>query len=716
MQGYCHNCAAVLRTESVFCPYCGYDSSKYFPAPHQLLPETVLNGRYRVGRALGNGGFGITYVGVDTVLDLKVAIKEFYMTGFVTRDSLRSSELQITTGAYGEDFIRNRDRFLGEAKVLARFASEPGIVTVRDFFTANNTAYIVMEYLDGETLADYLKRTGSLSWPETFALLRPVLNCLSRVHRYDIIHRDISPDNIMLTRNGQVKLLDFGAAREYAGGAEHSLSVILKHGYAPVEQNSRNRGIQGPWTDVYALCATIYRCLTGKVPEDAMERVNEDDVKPPYELGRCSRPVSDVLMKGLALRRRDRWQIVDELLAALEQADRAAYGQPFFASDAPAAEEEATTFVSSASKQSVPPKAEPQPVSAPKQSVPPKAAPKQSVPPKSAPVREAARPSEPPKLHTAPKQESAPKVNTAPRQNSAASGAIPADLFAEYFGNSQKASNFSKAPTAANATAPKSAASGSATPQTLTPPVKHRGWKIFGLVMLAFYELVGMRIGLNEMDFVDYWLHNSFPGLDRVPFMAPTLAAAAYPFCLLLAMIASVLLYLCLTTVARKPGKPLRRPLAPRKKRLTVYSSIVFGLSALMLVLVSISGEFTLLVSYYSMLLAPVVLFVLLYCSVEKPPMKQRRSMCMLVLLLTALICTRLLIYGRSMIYILYYIVSMLILLVTLLSMREQPQVSKAQETRVYLCKACGRKLRVPAGKGRILVKCPCGKQHEVVT
>ncbi|MBR4078884.1 MAG: protein kinase, partial [Christensenellaceae bacterium] len=176
-----------------FCPECGFDNQTYRSMPHQLKPGTMLDGRYLIGRVLGEGGFGITYVGLDTLLELKVAVKEFYMTGVNSRNHMTSDAVQITNGGFTEDFTHNRRRFLDEAQVLARLSGEPGIVMVRDFFEANNTAYIVMEFLSGQTLQSYLERNGKLRWSTTWQLMKPVLESLKRVHAHGIIHRDISP-------------------------------------------------------------------------------------------------------------------------------------------------------------------------------------------------------------------------------------------------------------------------------------------------------------------------------------------------------------------------------------------------------------------------------------------------------------------------------------------------------------------------------------------
>ena len=251
---------------------------------HYLKKETKLNGRYILKSVLGEGGFGITYYGEDDLFGNEVAIKEFFPQGIVTRNNEYTDNVTVTYAKQDEAFLAGKKRFIGEARVMAKFNGDQGIVNVTDFFEANNTAYIVMEYLDGITLKEYLKGNRQIPVDELMGLLAPLLESLDDVHQSGLIHRDISPDNIMVLKDGSVKLMDFGAARDYTEFGEKSLSIVLKPGYAPAEQY-QSRGVQGPWTDIYALCATIYKCITGKTPEDSIQRVMEDDLKKPSELG-----------------------------------------------------------------------------------------------------------------------------------------------------------------------------------------------------------------------------------------------------------------------------------------------------------------------------------------------------------------------------------------------------------------------------------------------
>lgn len=293
------------------CPYCGFDEETAPRAPHFLPYRTILNGKYLVGRVLGEGGFGITYLGWDLNLDLKVAIKEYFPSGLVERGHTQVNVPSQSDAEYYED---GRNKFAQEARSLARFYTLPGIVSVKDFFLENNTAYIAMEYLEGETLKVYLKRQGGKLPPEqVLTWMRPVIRSLAQIHKTGLIHRDISPENIMVTRDGQVKLLDFGAARSVSPRGEKSLSILLKPGYAPEEQY-RTHGEQGPWTDVYALCATIYRCLTGEVPEEPLERQRKESLKPLAEFGVALPAWQEAaLLKGLAVNRQMRIQDMEEL-------------------------------------------------------------------------------------------------------------------------------------------------------------------------------------------------------------------------------------------------------------------------------------------------------------------------------------------------------------------------------------------------------------------
>lgn len=310
------------KTGGPVCEHCGYkeDSAN---AVHQLPTSTVLKEQYMVGKVLGQGGFGITYLGWDLYLDIPVAIKEYYPIGMVMRETSVSLEVVGCGGDDGARFRNNKERFLREAKMLARFSQVPEIVQVRNFFLANNTAYIVMEYVEGITLKQYVREQGGkLSVEETLSILGPVVEALSIVHKAGLVHRDISPDNIMMLPGGGAKLLDFGAVRDVGAAAvdkelTKSTEAILKQGYAPIEQYQK-RGSLGPWTDVYALCATIYYCLTGEAPADAPERLlMEEELELETKVPELTALQRAALEHGLALRTEQRTGSMQQLQAEL---------------------------------------------------------------------------------------------------------------------------------------------------------------------------------------------------------------------------------------------------------------------------------------------------------------------------------------------------------------------------------------------------------------
>jgi hypothetical protein len=311
------------------CPACGYNEAAAELSPHQLRPRTILNGKYLIGKMFGQGGFGITYAGWDMNLNIKIAVKEFYPTGFVTRECTATNTVQSFTGSQGDFFVKGREKFMGEAQTLAKFRNLPGIVAVNDFFQENSTAYIVMEFIEGQTMKEYLAQMGGrLPADQVFMMMTPVMDALVDVHEAGIIHRDISPDNIMISKKGNMKLLDFGAAREFADSGNKSLSIMLKPGYAPEEQY-RSKGLQGPWTDIYALCASMYKCMTGVTPEDSNERVRADDVKPPSALGVSINPAQEAaLMKGMAVLQENRFANVQELRRALQPGSEGKFTLP----------------------------------------------------------------------------------------------------------------------------------------------------------------------------------------------------------------------------------------------------------------------------------------------------------------------------------------------------------------------------------------------------
>lgn len=266
----CMGCMELYDKKWELCPHCGYPANATADSPLHMSPGSVLNGRYEVGRVLGNGGFGVTYIAWDPILRIKVAIKEYLPSEFSTRAE-GQTRVTVFTGEKERQFNDGMSKFIDEAKRLAKFQNESGVVKIFDSFKANGTAYIVMEYLDGETLADRLKREKTIPADEAIQIMMPVIESLDHVHEAGILHRDISPDNIFLTKDGKTKLIDFGAARFATTTHSRSLTVIIKPGYSAEEQY-RSRGDQGPHTDVYSVGAVLYKMITGVTPPDALER------------------------------------------------------------------------------------------------------------------------------------------------------------------------------------------------------------------------------------------------------------------------------------------------------------------------------------------------------------------------------------------------------------------------------------------------------------
>lgn len=279
---------------------------------YSLQRNTGLIGRYVIQEVLGQGGFGITYLGIDKLYGNKVAIKEYYPQEIAMRKAQYEDVVTVTSIEEKNNYDKGKKRFLDEAQVMARFNKNEGIVKILDFFEANNTAYIVMEYLEGITLKQYLGKYGVIQFRNLIEMMRPLLEALIEIHSQGLIHRDISPDNIMVQHNGKLKLMDFGATRDYTESGNKSLSVILKPGYAPPEQY-QTHGVQGPWTDIYALCATIYKCLTGITPPDAIARVMDDKFKEPDQLdGKLSPDIKRILWKGMNIFLEERYQDIGE--------------------------------------------------------------------------------------------------------------------------------------------------------------------------------------------------------------------------------------------------------------------------------------------------------------------------------------------------------------------------------------------------------------------
>ena len=320
----CLNCMKEYDEDYDMCPYCGYMNGSKPEKSFQLLPGTMLENRYTIGTVIGFGGFGIIYRAWDNKLNVMVAIKECYPSGLVNRSPGQTKVTLVGDQAKRKMFKTKINRFLGEAQTMARFSEYENIVHVFDYFEANNTAYFVMEYLDGCNIRKYLK-AHKLSIEESVDIIIKVCSVLKYMHKENIIHRDINLNNIMICNNGSIKLIDFGTARAQSGELSKAITAELTPGYAPPEQYETN-GQQGAWTDIYALCATLYQMLTGEKPEESTDRVKDDRLVSPMELNKnIPEWLNRTIMTGMAVDYQLRFQNVDELIDGLQQKKKVLY-------------------------------------------------------------------------------------------------------------------------------------------------------------------------------------------------------------------------------------------------------------------------------------------------------------------------------------------------------------------------------------------------------
>lgn len=321
MKRICYYCMRETMDGSV-CSVCGRADPE--TTSEILKPGTALkNGEYIVGNSIGRGGFGITYAGEQTNLKSKRAIKEFFPKDFVTRDNNISSSVRcVKTGNHEKDtanyamFDTEKQKVIKEARILAQCENLDGIVKVYDYFEENNTAYIVMEYLEGDTLQKYINNKGKINAEDAFKMFSEIMKALAELHNRNIVHRDVSPDNIKFDNKRNIwKLLDFGAARQVFFKSTKSVSVMVKHGFSPEEQY-RSKGKLGSWSDIYSLCATIYFCITGgEIPESALDRKDTDELKRPSELGaNITEQQEKALMYGLNVIVADRCESIGEFV------------------------------------------------------------------------------------------------------------------------------------------------------------------------------------------------------------------------------------------------------------------------------------------------------------------------------------------------------------------------------------------------------------------
>lgn len=302
-----------------FCSHCGFSNETHEQIPTALAPMTILHNQFIIGTVLGKGGFGITYIGYDNLNCRKVAIKEFYPSAIAYRDS--SQTTNVTIPANMKQIYENSvKKFYSEAVTLSKLRDIPAIVNIYDFFYENNTAYIVMEFIDGTAVDQIVMNQGGLDVDVTLTIYYPIIRALKKVHEAGILHRDISPSNVMLDDKFNARLIDFGSSRAYSHEMSTDLTVILKKGFAPVEQYSR-KGKHGPQEDVYAICASMYYTITGKVPPAAPDRRVFDTLQPIHNY-HANIPVNieNIIMKGLSVQAEDRYPDMYALEKAIDSA------------------------------------------------------------------------------------------------------------------------------------------------------------------------------------------------------------------------------------------------------------------------------------------------------------------------------------------------------------------------------------------------------------
>ena len=324
MKVRCMNCMKEYEEGPAKCPRCGYVRGTRPREIYHLYPEMELADRYIIGTVVGFGGFGVLYRAWDRKLEHMVAIKEYYPAGMVTRIP-GQKEVILYTGKKNDEYKNGLTRFLDEARNTARFSSNPNIVNVFDFFEENGTAYMVMEFLEGVSLKEYISRAGGrLPWQQAVEIGLRIIDALKDVHGAKILHRDLSPDNVFMCDDGKIKLLDFGAARFTGLDDEKTRTIVLKMGFAPPEQY-RSKSQQGPCTDIYALGATLYRAITGLTPDESVNRQdsinhNEGDTLKPMSqfVEGIPQYLDNAVLRAMALEPTLRFQNVQQMADALQ--------------------------------------------------------------------------------------------------------------------------------------------------------------------------------------------------------------------------------------------------------------------------------------------------------------------------------------------------------------------------------------------------------------
>lgn len=311
----CKNCFSTLNVRDKECSVCGYSGGS---GEASVLPRgTVLANRYIIGGSIGNGGFGITYLAYDTRGGEKVAVKEYFPSMFVRRE--KNNHVIPCGEKNAARFNIGAEKFFEEAELVRQFNGNPNIVSIYECFYENNTAYYVMEYLDGITLENYVVKYGALNSAQTLYIADKLSMALVIMHSGRVIHRDISPDNVMLCRDGKVKLIDFGAAREILSESSSGYTVIMKTGFSPIEQYTQNAEADERG-DIYSLGMLLYYALTGKVPETPYERIEDDSAFAENTVNADS-GLWSVIGKAADVSPSKRYRNAEELRSALAELD-----------------------------------------------------------------------------------------------------------------------------------------------------------------------------------------------------------------------------------------------------------------------------------------------------------------------------------------------------------------------------------------------------------
>ncbi|MCH5199568.1 MAG: serine/threonine protein kinase [Oscillospiraceae bacterium] len=319
MEKNCIRCSSPVKGGR--CPVCGFDCSDELESMN-LTAGTVLDDRYVIGRVIGSGGWGVTYLAYDTQLEKSVAIKEYYPKNVAVRAE-DNVTLEPFTSVQEAEFLRGAEKFEQEAEILSRLKDETDVINIYNTFRQNGTIYYVMEYIHGVTLSEYTRKNGKISEGQALHAALCIASVFSCIHSRNIIHRDLSPNNVMITVDGKVRLVDFGNARPFISG-ENSMTVAVKHGYAPLEQY-QHHGNHGPWTDIYSLGTVLYYGLTLKTPEDPMSRL-DDDREFQSGLAELSGGLGAVINKMSSVRISQRYRSSEELTEDLKALDIAAEG------------------------------------------------------------------------------------------------------------------------------------------------------------------------------------------------------------------------------------------------------------------------------------------------------------------------------------------------------------------------------------------------------